>query len=39
LQPLDVVYVGTADIARLNRMLFQLLPTVTSLYLLYSVGH
>jgi polysaccharide export outer membrane protein len=39
LQPLDVVYVGTADIARLNRLLYQLLPTVTSLYLLYSVGH
>lgn len=39
LQPLDVVYVGTADIARLNRLLIQLLPTVTSLYLLYSVGH
>ncbi|WP_240655594.1 polysaccharide biosynthesis/export family protein [Paraburkholderia phosphatilytica] len=39
LQPLDVVYVGTADIARLNRLLDQLLPTVTSLYLLYSVGH
>ncbi|WP_259295069.1 polysaccharide biosynthesis/export family protein [Paraburkholderia sp. DHOC27] len=39
LQPLDVVYVGTADIARLNRLLVQLLPTVTSLYLLYSVGH
>lgn len=39
LHPLDVVYVGTADIARLNRLLYQLLPTVTSLYLLYSVGH
>ncbi|MGF6755966.1 polysaccharide biosynthesis/export family protein [Paraburkholderia sp. GAS42] len=39
LQPLDVVYVGTKEIARLNRLLEQLLPTVTSLYLAYSVGH
>ncbi|WP_063889900.1 polysaccharide biosynthesis/export family protein [Burkholderia ubonensis] len=36
LQPLDVVYVGTANIARLNRLLDQLLPTVTSMYLFYA---
>jgi polysaccharide export outer membrane protein len=36
LQPLDVVYVGTAQVARLNRLLDQLLPTVTSLYLFYA---
>ncbi|WP_080426046.1 polysaccharide biosynthesis/export family protein [Burkholderia ubonensis] len=36
LQPLDVVYVGTAEIARLNRLLEQLLPTVTSMYLFYA---
>jgi polysaccharide biosynthesis/export protein len=39
LQPLDVVYVGTKGIAHVNRLLNQLLPTITSLYLLYSVGH
>ncbi len=38
LQPLDVVYVGTAEVARFNRLLEQLLPTMTSLYLIYSVG-
>jgi polysaccharide export outer membrane protein len=38
LQPLDVVYVGTASIAHFNRLLEQLLPTVESMYLIYSVG-
>lgn len=36
LKPLDVVYVGTAHIAQLNRLLEQLLPTVTSMYLFYA---
>jgi polysaccharide biosynthesis/export protein len=34
LQPLDIVYVGTASSAHFNRVLSQLLPTATSLYLL-----
>lgn len=38
LQPLDVVYVDTAQVARLNRLLDQLLPTVSSLYLFYAAG-
>ncbi|WP_141755213.1 polysaccharide biosynthesis/export family protein [Burkholderia plantarii] len=36
LKPLDVVYVGTARIAQVNRLLEQLLPTVTSMYLFYA---
>ncbi|MDN7741637.1 polysaccharide biosynthesis/export family protein [Burkholderia gladioli] len=36
LKPLDVVYVGTAQIAQVNRLLEQLLPTVTSMYLFYA---
>ncbi len=36
LKPLDVVYVGTAKIAQMNRLLEQLLPTVTSMYLFYA---
>lgn len=38
LKPLDIVYVGTAGVARFNRLLEQLLPTAESLYLIYSVG-
>lgn len=38
LKPLDIVYVGTASVARFNRLLEQLLPTAESLYLIYSVG-
>jgi polysaccharide export outer membrane protein len=37
LQPLDIVYVGTASLTRFNRMLSQLLPTAESLYLLNTV--
>jgi polysaccharide biosynthesis/export protein len=39
LKPLDVVYVGTADMARFNRALGQLLPTAESLYLLNTLRY
>jgi len=38
LQPLDIVYVGTASLTRFNRMMSQLLPTAESLYLLGTIG-
>ncbi len=39
LKPLDVVYVGTADMARFNRALGQLIPTAESLYLLNTLRY
>jgi len=39
LKPLDVVYVGTADMARFNRALGQLLPSAESLYLLNTLRY
>lgn len=37
LKPLDVVYVGTAPLVSLNRLLNQVLPSVESLYLISTV--
>ncbi len=38
LQPLDVVFVGTYDLARYNRVISQLLPTVQAIWQVWSIG-